>query len=432
MSKQAAHRRVTADVAAVDDAHCTVLHVDMDAFFAAVELRRRPELVGKPMMVAGVGGRGVVLSANYEARAFGVRSAIPTAQGLARCPGIIVIPPDHTAYRDASRTLMALLGDITPVLEAVSVDEAFLDVSGSVRRLGRPGRIAAHIRQAVQGELGLTATVGAAPTKFVAKLASSLAKPDGLLIVPPADVLPMLRALPVDALWGVGPRTTAKLRSCGFATVAEIADAPPGRLAAIVGTAVARALTELAQGRDDRPVTPETADVTIGTEQTFDRDVSNESVIRRTLLHLSTTAARRLRRAGHVGRTVVLKVRFDDFTTITRSESVTTSIDDDRDIYAAALRNWARAGRGNRSVRLLGVRIDNLGPADRAEEQMSLGADPERPGWRQARHVVDALADRFGAAAPRPAALVDRPAAMRDGAPAAGRNPGSTPPASSA
>ncbi|MEO7124777.1 MAG: DNA polymerase IV [Nakamurella sp.] len=422
MSKQAAHRRVTLDITTVDDALCTVLHVDMDAFFAAVELQRRPELVGRPMMVAGVGGRGVVLSATYEARAFGVRSAIPTAQGLARCPGIIVIPPDHQAYRDASRRLMTLLGDITPVLEVVSVDEAFLDVSGSVRRLGRPGRIAMKIREAVRSELGLTATVGAASTKFVAKLASSLAKPDGILIVPPIEVAPMLRALPVDALWGAGPRTAAKLRSCGFATVAEIADAPPGRLAAIVGSSVAHTLTELANGRDDRPVTPESSDVTIGTEQTFDRDVSDESVIRRTLLDLSTTAARRLRQAGHVGRTVVLKIRFDDFTTITRSESVMTPIDDDRDIYAAALRNWQRSARGTRSIRLLGVRIDNLSPAGRAEEQMTLGTNPDQPGWRAARQAVDALADRFGAAAPRPAALVNRPVLPPRVVPAVDRN----------
>lgn len=409
MSKQAAHRRVTADIAAVNDARCTVLHVDMDAFFAAVELRRRPELAGRPMMVAGVGGRGVVLSATYEARAFGVRSAMPTHRAVALCPGIVVLPPDHHAYRAASRRLMSLLGEMTPVLESVSVDEAFLDVSGSVRRLGRPGRIAAEIRRAVRDELGLPATVGAASTKFVAKLASSLAKPDGLLIVPPDDVPAMLRPLPAGALWGVGPRTADKLRSCGFSTVADIADAPFGRLAAIVGQASARSMQALAHGHDDRPVTPETADVTVGTEQTFDRDVTDEAAIRKALLNLSATAARRLRRSGHVGRTVVLKVRFDDFTTITRSESAATPVDDDRDVYAAAVRNWERVSRGSRSVRLLGVRVDNLSSTGGLEEQMSLDSDPRRPGWRAARQAVDALADRFGSVAPRPAALVDRP-----------------------
>jgi len=403
VSKQAAPRRVTADLAAVDDSSCMVLHVDMDAFFAAVELRRRPELAGRPMMVAGVGGRGVVLSATYEARAFGVRSAMPTHQAVARCPGITVIPPDHHAYRDASRRLMSLLGEVTPVLEAVSVDEAFLDVSGSVR-----------------DRLGLSATVGVASTKFVAKLASSLAKPDGLLVVPPGEVPGLLRPLPTGALWGVGPRTAEKLRSCGFATVADVADAPFARLASIIGQASARSLQALAHGHDDRPVTPETADVTIGTERTFDRDVADEAVIRRTLLDLSATAARRLRRAGHVGRTVVLKVRFDDFTTITRSESVEAPFDDDRDVYAAAVRNWQRVGRGHRSVRLLGVRIDNLRAAGTVEEQMSLDTGPPRAGWRAAQRAVDALADRFGPAAPRPAALVDRPAPPARHAPSDG------------
>lgn len=417
MSTRAAPRRVTTDPAAVDDAHCTVLHVDMDAFFAAVEVRRRPELAGRPMMVAGVGGRGVVLSATYEARAFGVRSAMPTHQAVARCPGILVIPPDHAAYRDASSRLMTLLREITPVVEAVSVDEAFLDVAGSTRRLGRPGRIAMNIRRAVRDEMGLSATVGAASTKFVAKLASSLAKPDGLLVVPPAEVSALLRPLPVGALWGVGPRTADKLRSCGYATVADIADAPFTRLVAIVGRAAARSMQALAHGHDDRPVTPETADVTIGTERTFDRDVSDDTLIRRTLLTLSTTAARRLRRAGHVGRTVVLKVRFDDFTTVTRSESADAPIDDDREVYAAAVRNWERVASEGRSVRLLGVRIDNLGPAGGLEEQMSLAEDPQRTDWRAARRAVDALADRFGSAAPRPAILVDRPRMPpRDGA----------------
>jgi DNA polymerase-4 len=423
VSKQAAHRRVTADVTAVDDARCTVLHVDMDASSAAAEWRRRPALIGRSRMVAGVGGRGVVLSATYEARAFGVRSAMPTHQAIARCPGIVVIPPDHHAYRDASHRLMSLLSDVTPVVEAVSVDEAFLDVSGSIRRLGRPGRIALDVRRAVRDELGLPATVGAASTKFVAKLASSLAKPDGLLIVPPGEVPALLRPLPAGALWGVGPRTADKLRSCGFATVADIADAPIGRLAAIVGQASARSLQALAHGHDDRPVTPESAEVTIGTEQTFDRDVADEAVIHRTLLKLSTTAARRMRMAGYAGRTVVLKVRFDDFTTITRSESAAAPIDDDREVYAAALRNWERVARGNRRVRLLGVRVDNLSPAGGLEEQMSLGEDPRRPGWRAARQAVDALADRFGSAAPRPAALVDRPPPPSRGGPAAPVHP---------
>lgn len=415
MSRQTAPRRVTRDLATVDDADCTILHVDMDAFFAAVELRRRPDLAGRPMMVAGTGGRGVVLSATYEARAFGVRSAMPTAQALARCPGIVVIPPDHRAYHEASRSVMSLLGGVTPILEAVSVDEAFLDVSGSTRRLGRPAHIAQQVRASVRRELGLTATVGGAATKFVAKLASSLAKPDGLLMVPTAEVAALLRPLPVDSLWGVGPRTAVKLRSCGFATVGDIAGAPTERLARIVGAAAAQNLQRLAHGRDDRRVTPESVDITIGAEQTFDRDISDETAIRRALLGLSASAARRLRRAGYLGRTVVLKVRFDDFTTITRSESSDTPLNDDRDIYAAALRNWQRVSTGPRAVRLLGVRLDNMSPARLAEQQLTLGPDTDRPGWREARQAVDRLTDRFGDAAPKPAALVRGPAGPGSG-----------------
>lgn len=411
MGRQAAARRVTADLDAVDDASCTVLHVDMDAFFAAVELRRHPELAGRPMMVAHTGGRGVVLSATYEARAFGVRSAMPTARALAQCPGIAVVEPDHTAYREASHRIMSLLGEVTPAVEVVSVDEAFLDVAGAVRRLGRPARIGERIRRAVEDRLGLTATVGVAPNKFLAKLASSLAKPDGLLVVPPGDVDAFLRPLPVGALWGVGPRTAERLQSCGFATVADIAGASVPRLASIVGAAAARSLTALAHGRDDRPVTPVTADITIGTERTFERDVTDDAVIRRTLLGLSASAARRMRAAGHSTRTIVLKVRFDDFTTVTRSDSVPTPVIGDREIHAATMRNWARVDRSRRAVRLLGVRLDNLADAAAAQEQLELAVDGPRPEWRAAQQVVDELTERFGSAAPRAAALVDRPEA---------------------
>ena len=195
----------------------------MDAFFAMVEVRRRPELRGRPMMVAGTGGRGVVLSASYEAREHGVRSAMPTSRALALCRGIVVVPPDMSAYAEASRSVMAMFADVTPLVEPLSVDEAFLDVSGAGRRLGRPGVIAQALRARIRAELGLVATVGAASTKFVAKLASGLAKPDGLLIVPPADVIGLLHPLPVRALWGVGPRTAERLESLGIGTVGEIA-----------------------------------------------------------------------------------------------------------------------------------------------------------------------------------------------------------------
>ncbi len=406
MSRQAARRRVTANVDAVDDSRCTVLHVDMDAFFAAVELRRRPDLAGRPMMVAGTGGRGVVLSATYEARAYGVRSAIPTAHALARCPGIVVLPPDHAAYRAASADVMSLFESVTPLVEPLSVDEAFLDVAGARRTGGRPVQIAISIRRRIRDELGLTATVGAASTKFVAKLASSLAKPDGLLVVPPGEVSALLRPLPAGALWGVGPHTATRLESLGLTTVGEIADADPQTLGRAIGAALARRLHDLAHGVDDRPVTPQTAESSIGAEQTFDVDVTDPAVVRRALLELSRTAARRTRRAGRAGRTVVLKVRYDDFTTVTRSESLDTATDQDRQVFQSVVRSWDRLAGGRRPVRLLGVRLQSLRPAGEVTEQLELGADADRPGWRAAQGAVDAIAERFGSAAPRPATLL--------------------------
>jgi DNA polymerase-4 len=411
VGQQAADRRVTDDIDAVDDSRCNILHVDMDAFFAAVELRRRPELAGRPMMVAGTAGRGVVLSATYEARAYGIRSAMPTARALARCPGIAVLPPDHEAYRAASEQVMALFADITAVVEPLSVDEAFLDVSGARRTGGRPARIAVTVRRRVRDELGLTATVGAASTKFVAKLASSLAKPDGLLVVPPADVPDLLRPLPVAALWGVGPQTAARLASLGLGTVGEIADTDPDVLGRALGPAVARKLHELAHGRDDRPVTPRTAEASIGAEETFAVDLVDPADMQRALLELSGKAARRVRLAGLAGRTVLLKVRFDDFSTVTRSETLDAATDQDRVVYAAASRGWHRLGGAGRRIRLLGVRLEGLVRTDTVSEQLELGDDADRPGWRAAQGAVDAIADRFGPAAPRPATLLPSPAA---------------------
>ncbi len=413
MGQQAAHRRITEDIDAVDDTRCTILHVDMDAFFAAVELRRRPDLAGRPMMVAGTGARGVVLSATYEARAYGIRSAMPTGRAVARCPGILVLPPDHGAYRAASEALMSLLGTFSAVVEPLSVDEAFLDVSGARRSLGRPVAIAAAIRTRIRSELALTATVGLSSTKFVAKLASSLAKPDGLLVVPPGGVADLLRPLPVGALWGVGPQMAARLSALGLTTVAEIADTDPAALGRAIGPTWAHRLHDLANGVDHRAVMPAAAEVSIGAEQTYAIDLSEPTDVRRALLELSRKASRRARRAGMAGKTVVLKVRFDDFTTVTRSESASTATDQDREVYAAALRNWHRLGSGRRPVRLLGVRLEGLVRAGALSHQLELGADPDRPGWRAAQEAVDAIAERFGTAAPRPATLLPPGGGMR-------------------
>lgn len=262
-------RYVTTDPGTVDDHDCTILHVDMDAFFAFVELRRRPELSGRPMMVAGTSGRSVVLSATYEARAAGIRSGMPLSRAKALCPGIVVVPPDHRAYQRVSLEMMRIFADVTPLVEQVSVDEAFLDVSGAGRTGGRPGTIATALRARIRTELELTATVGAAASKFVAKLASGLAKPDGLLIVPPGDVIELLHPLPVRALWGVGPAVEKNLHALGLRLVGDVARTDREWLIRRLGVAAGGKLHDLSWARDRRGVNSDVAEQSIGAETTF-------------------------------------------------------------------------------------------------------------------------------------------------------------------
>jgi DNA polymerase-4 len=406
------NRYVTVDPAAVDDRECTILHVDMDAFFAMVEVRRRPELRGRPMMVAGTGGRGVVLSASYEAREHGVRSAMPTSRAQALCRGIVVVAPDMSAFAQASRSVMAMFADVTPLVEPLSVDEAFLDVAGAGRRLGRPGVIAQALRARIHAELGLIATVGAASTKFVAKLASGLAKPDGLLIVPPGDVIGLLHPLPVRALWGVGPRTAQRLESLGIGTIGEIASTELPQLIRLLGPASGSKLYELAWGRDDRTVQTEVADASIGSETTFAVDSADPTFLTRQLLALTERTTRRAREAGVQGRTVSIKVRFEDFSTLTRSATLRSPTDSSRTVYRAAgelLAKVRAAGSGGQRIRLLGVRLEGLLAASAVVEQLELGSDDPAPGWREAEGAVDRAVARFGSAAVRPAALLNRP-----------------------
>jgi DNA polymerase-4 len=285
-----------------DDESCSILHVDMDAFYASVEVRRRPELRGRPVVVGGAGPRGVVSSASYEARAFGVRSAMPGSQARRLCPQAVFLPPDMAAYVAASREIMRIFTDVTPLVEPLSVDEAFLDVSGALRLFGRPRAIADHIRERVRTEQGLTCSVGVAATKFMAKLASERAKPDGVVVVPAARTLEFLHPLPVEVLWGVGDRTCEVLRRLGLRTVGDVADAPVRLLRQALGEAAAAHLHELSHGRDPRRVSPERVEKSAGSETTFDEDVADPDVIRRTLLGLATGVARRLRRTGHAGR----------------------------------------------------------------------------------------------------------------------------------
>lgn len=386
-----------------DDSGCPILHVDMDAFFASVEVRRRPELRGRPVVVGGLGPRGVVSSASYEARRFGVRSAMPIGRARALCPDAVYLPPDFPAYAETSRMVMEIFREVTPLVEPLSLDEAFLDVAGAVRLLGRPAQVAARLRRRVAGELDLACSVGVASTKFVAKLGSAIAKPDGLMVVPAALVPEFLRPLPVDALWGVGERTAEVLRRQGLRTVGAVAAAPAGQLRAAVGRAAAAHLHELAAGRDPRRVEPAQVDKSIGAEVTFDTDVTELETARRTLLALAGKAAARLRATGQVGRTVAVKVRFADFRTVHRSRTLGTATDVTQEVFTTA---WSlyQALTPTEPVRLLGVRLEGLASAADHPRQPSLGESEH--GWRDAEAAVDAAAARFGASAVRPASLL--------------------------
>jgi DNA polymerase IV len=392
--------------AAPDDTGCDILHVDMDAFYASVELRDRPELAGRPVIVGGTGGRSVVLSATYPARAFGVRSAMPMARAVRLCPRAVVIPPTHGLYGAVSREVMAIFREVTPQVEPLSLDEAFLDISGALRRLGRsPSGIGELIRAQVS-ELGITCSVGVATSKFIAKLASRSCKPDGLLVVPADGVLDFLHPLPVAALWGVGKQTGEALARLGLRTVADIADTPIGALERELGQAAAAHLSALAAGRDERRVVPGTQEKSIGAEETFASDVCDPEVIRRELLRLSGRTARGLRAAGCSARTVVLKLRLASFKTITRSRTLPAPTDVAQQIYTTACALYATAGLDDRArLRLVGVRATGLIPASTAAQQLAFGDRPV--SWREAERAVDRIAGRFGTDTVRPAILVD-------------------------
>jgi DNA polymerase-4 len=388
-----------------DDTGCTVLHVDMDAFYASASLIDRPDLRGQPVVIGGGGNRSVVLSATYEARRFGVTSAMPMGKARRLCPQAVVIEPDFTRYSQISDAIMATFHAVTDVVEPLSLDEAFLDIAGAQRRLGRPARIAQWVRDTVADEQGITCSVGVASTKFVAKLASSLAKPDGMIVVPQAEVLGFLHQLPVGALWGVGERTEEALTRLGLRTVADIAHTPVETLRRALGEVAGAHLHALAWGRDERIVVRETREKSIGSDETFSH-------------RLSDRTAARVRAAGMMGRTVTIKVRFADFTTITRSRTLRDPTDVSRDIYATARSLFDALGLQRARIRLVGVRMEGLLEGEGAPIQATL--DEPVHGWRDADKAVDRASARFGAGAVRPAALVrDRGDAARSPAAAA-------------
>lgn len=397
-----------ASAGAVADEECTVLHVDMDAFFASVEQLERPEARGHPVLVGGTGPRGVVASANYPARAYGVHSAMPMTQARRLCPGALVYPASHQRYARVSAAVRDILQSVTPVVETVSLDEAFLDVRGARARLGSPTRIAELLRERIRAEQRLTCSVGIAPNKFVAKLAATHAKPDGMYLVPAARVTAFLHPLPVGALWGVGPKVEQRLVRLGLHTIGDVAAVRPATLCRELGDALGRQLAALARGHDDRTVQPTTgaADKGLSAEHTFARDVSDPAAIDRELLRLAERVARRLRDSGRCARSVAVKIRRADFTTITRSRTLSEPTDVAREIHEAARAMYAAAGLARVRLRLLGIRAEGLVATDRTHRQLAL--DEPATEWREAEQVMDAVARRFGDGVLRPASLAPR------------------------
>jgi DNA polymerase-4 len=390
---------------AQDDAGCHILHIDMDAFYASVEIRDRQEIAAQPVIVGHTGGRGVVLSANYLARGFGVRSAMPVSRARRLCPHAVFVAPRHGVYSAVSREVMAIFQAVTPEVEPLSLDEAFLDVAGAVRRLGSPAVIGRMIRRQVRDELGITCSVGIASSKFVAKLASVHCKPDGLLVIPADRVLEFLHPLPVSALWGVGERTGKLLAKLGLRTVADLANTPTAALERELGPATAAHLSALAWGRDERRVSRDVQEKSVGAEETFAADIGDPEVIHRELLRLAGRTARSLRSSGYVARTISVKLRRADFKTITRSRTLAEPTDVAQKIYVTACDLYAASGMsGGTLLRLVGVRAAGLSPAAAAGTQLALGERAD--AWRDAEGAMDQITRRFGAGALGPGSLV--------------------------
>jgi DNA polymerase-4 len=405
-SQRAAGQRAVSQAGqGADDPTCHILHVDMDAFYASVEIRDQPALAGQPVIVGASSNRGVVLSASYEARAFGVRSAMPVTRARRLCPRGVFIPPRHGSYAMVSKEVMAIFRSVTPDVEPLALDEAFLDVAGARRRLGAPAAIGEMIRAQIREQQGITCSVGVATCKFIAKIASVRCKPDGLLVVRADGVLDFLHPLPVAALWGVGDRAEQILARLGLRTIGDIAHTPVATLQRELGVAAGTHLYALAWGRDERRVIPHAPEKSVGAEETFSTDIDDPEVIRRELLRLSERTARGLRGAGCVARTVVVKLRLANFKTITRSRTLPEPTDVARKLYATACALYEASGLDDRArLRLVGVRATGLTPVSGAASQLAF--DERLVGWREAEQAMDRIARRFGTDTVRPAALV--------------------------
>ncbi len=351
-----------------------IVHVDMDAFYASVEQRDNPALRGRPLAVGGQPDRrGVVAAASYEARAFGVRSAMSMARAVRLCPDLVIVPPDFSRYRAASQSVFAVFREVTPLVEPLSLDEAYLDVTENAWQEPLATTVARRLKERIRSETGLTASAGVAPNKFLAKIASGWKKPDGLTVIAPDRVEAFLQTLPVDALWGVGPVTARKLRAHGIERLIDVRSVPAETLHEIVGS-LGEWLQQLARGRDERPVVPNRASKSSGSENTFAEDLTDAAVIREQIAEMAGHAAGWLARKGFYARTVTIKVRYADFTTITRSHSDAPTREHGA-IVSRALQLLDRTEAGRRAVRLLGVSVHNFGDTAHAPRSDCLPFD---------------------------------------------------------
>ncbi|WP_353111276.1 DNA polymerase IV [Microbacterium sp.] len=377
--------------AGADDTGTGILHVDMDAFYAAVEVLHDPSLRGLPLIIGAPDGRSVVSSASYEARRFGVRSAMPVSQALRLCPTARIVPPDFRRYQEVSKQVMAIFEQVTPLVEPLSIDEAFLDVRGARRLWGSPGEIAALIRRRVSEEVGITCSVGVAATKHVAKMASTISKPDGLLIVPGSRTQEFLDPRPVGAMWGVGPKAAEALERRGIRLIRDVREAPAEMLARAVGSSLGERLQQLARGLDAREVETNRIEKSVGHEETFEVDVVDADMLRSEMLLLADRVGERLRKAGWEARTVSIKVRFDDFTTLSRSLSLSEPTDVGQRIGETAIALFEQIERRD-PVRLIGVRAEKL--QDAGAGGMALWDDDA--GRRKLEGALDDARARFG------------------------------------
>jgi DNA polymerase-4 len=401
MTREQLNRPVGRSTQNADDVNCHVLHIDMDAFYASVEVRDNPEFVNQPVIIGHSASRGVVLSATYSARKLGVHSAMPMSRAMRLAPNATVLEPNMEKYWEVSEEVMSIFSDFTPLVQQLSVDEAFLDVAGAIKLIGSPTVIGEQIRKRVWQEQRITCSVGVASTMFVAKLATNFAKPNGLHVVPANEVLEFLHPLPITALWGVGAKTAEQLHRLGLRHVSDIANTPLKTLCRALGDSLGQHLHDLAWGRDPRQVTVEHEDQSIGAERTFDFDLQDGEEITTHILELSNKVARRLRDAQLTTKTVSIKVKFSDFSTITRSRTLDTPTDLSTDIYQAAKYLFEKLKLERTKVRLVGVRATGL--AQDAPIQLALST--RETGWREAELALDKVAQKFGNSAVRPARL---------------------------